>query len=165
VVGSEADNRTDLTEKLEAEVGDLDSRLLTGLDRGMACAAERAEQASRAAGADADIETRVGAGLDAVLEAAAADPDLARLCLVEAPGLGLRALERREAGLQRFVEWLERQLPPSDGAGAVPALAAEMVVGGVYEVLQRKARAGEISQLPTLAPELRALWLPALRGR
>ncbi len=160
-----AENRADLAEGLKAQVGDLDSRLLTGLDDALACAAERAEEASRAVGADAGIELRFGAGLDAVLEAAAAQPDLTRLCLVEAPGLGSRALERKEAGLQRFVEWLERQLAAASGDRPVPPLAAEMVVGGIYEVLQRKARAGEIAELPALASELRQLWLPALRGR
>jgi hypothetical protein len=165
VVAPDAENRSDnLTDKLESQVGDLDSRLLAELDRGLARAARRAEEASSSVGPEAGIEERFGAGLEAVLEAAAADPDLTRLCLVEAPGLGSRALERREAGLQRFVDWLERQLALAGGSRPAPSLAAEMVVGGIYEVLQRKARAGEIARFPALARELRELWLPALRG-
>ena len=39
-----------------------------------------------------------------------------------------------------------------------------MVVGGIFEVVQHKARAGEIGQLSELVDELRQLWLPALRG-
>jgi len=163
-VPRDAENRANLAERLNGQLGDLDSTLLTGLDRGMACAAELAENAWRATAEDT-IDARFRAGLGAVLEAAAAKPEVTRLCLVEAPGLGSSAVARKEAGLQRFVEWLERQLVATSGAGTVSPLAPEMVVGGIYEVLQRKARTGEIAQLPALGPELCGLWLPALRGR
>jgi hypothetical protein len=97
-----------------------------------------------------------------VLELAAADPDATRLCLVEAPGLGRRAVERREAGLQRFVDLLDAELARANG-GSPPPLAAEMVVGGIYEVLQRTVRAGDVADLPALAGQLGQLWVPALR--
>lgn len=144
--------------------GDLDSCFLATLDAGLQCAAARAEQAASGADRDAGIEAVFEPGLLAVLEGAAANPDLTRLCLVEAPALGAKALERRSAGLQRFVDWLERSLEAVGARGAPPALAAEMVVGGIYEVLQRKVRAGEMTDLPALASELKQLWLPALRG-
>ena len=99
-----------------------------------------------------------------MLEAAAAQPDLTRLCLVEAPGLGAKALARKDAGLQRFVDLLDGELARRRG-GEAPPLVSEMVVGGIYEVVQRAVRSGDISSLPDLAGQLRQLWQPALRGQ
>jgi hypothetical protein len=141
----------------------LDSRLLEKLDAAFECAAERADAAIRARESDAGIGERFEAGLRAVLEAAAGQPDLTRLCLVEAPGLGSKALERKDAGLQRFVDLLDGELARQQG-GQAPALVSEMVVGGIYEVVQRAVRAGDVAGLPDLADQLSQLWLPALRG-
>lgn len=148
-----------------ASTTSLDSRLLTDFDAAMACAAERATSAARELGQAADMGDRFAAGLRAVLEAAAADPDASQLCLVEAPGLGGRTLEHREVGLQRFVDWLQDEILASRETAAAPNLAAEMVIGGIYEVLQRKARAGELAELPAMADDLRQLWLPILGQR
>jgi len=141
----------------------LDSGLLEQLDGGFDCAAACAAKAFDDAERGTDIGERFEAGLRAVLEAAAAQPDLTRLCLVEAPGLGAKALERKDAGLQRFVDLLDGELARKRG-GQAPPLVSEMIVGGIYEVLQRSVRAGDIASLPELASQLRQLWLPALRG-
>jgi AcrR family transcriptional regulator len=145
---------------------DLDACFLATLDAGLEAAAAQAEQAAASCDPGADVGTVFEAALRAVLDAAAARPELTRLCLVDAPALGAPALERRQRGLQRFVEVLERQLgsPRPESRGAPPGLAAEIVVGGIYEVVQHKARAGEIRQLPEIVDDLRQLWLPALRG-
>jgi AcrR family transcriptional regulator len=142
--------------------GDLDSCLLATLDAGMEQAWARASAATRE---DDALEACFERGLREVLELVAAQPGLARVCLVEASALGARAVERREAGLQRFVDSLERRLEHGEGTGPPSTLAAEMVVGGIHEVVQRKVRAGETAGLPALAGELTRLWLPALRAR
>jgi hypothetical protein len=141
----------------------LDSRLLERCDRAFECAAQRAEDAVSAAEPSADVGSRFEAALRAVLEAAAEQSDLTRLCLVEAPGLGADAVARREVGLQRFVDLVDRELV-RNGDGKAPPLVSEMVIGGIYEVMQRTARAGKIAEMPELSDQLRALWLPALRG-
>jgi hypothetical protein len=141
----------------------LDSRLLERCDAAFDCAAKRAEDAVEAADPDADVGTRFEAALSAVLEAAAEQPDLTRLCLVEAPGLGANAVTSKEIGLQRFVELVDRELGRT-GDGKAPPLVSEMVIGGIYEVMQRTARAGKVAEMPELSGQLRALWLPALRG-
>lgn len=153
-------------EKLAAEVGtavDLESRLLSQLDRGFGCAAERAVEGLGEAAPNADVGDRFELALRAVLEAAAEQPDLTRLCLVEAPGLGSKALERKDAGLQRLVDLLDAELAAARG-GEAPPLVSEMVIGGIYEVVQRSVRAGDVRELPDLVGQLRQLWLPALRG-
>lgn len=141
----------------------LDSRLLAVVDAAFEHAADRADAALRELGDEADVATRFELALGAVLDAAAADPDRTRLCLLEAPGLGAAAVASKEAGLQRFVDLLDREL--ARRGGPPPPLIAEMVVGGVYEVMQRKVRAGDVAGLPDLVGELGRLWLPALRGQ
>jgi len=142
----------------------LDSALLEQLDSGFACAADRAAATLQASAAEPDIGKGFEAALQAVLEAAAAQPDLTRLCLVEAPGLGAKALERKDTGLQRFVDLLDGELARRRG-GEAPPLVSEMIVGGIYEVVQRAVRAGDTASLPDLAGQLRQLWQPALRGQ
>jgi hypothetical protein len=154
-------DREKLANRSDAAIS-LDSRLLGKVDEAFARAARLAERAAGTAGPDAGDGERFEAALNAVLEAAAAHPDLTRLCLVEAPGLGVEAVACKEAGLQRFVDLLDRELA-ARGGGTAPPLVAEMVVGGIYEVVQRAARAGDFAALPALAGKLRELWLPALR--
>jgi hypothetical protein len=155
-------DRQKLAEHAAASIS-LDSRLLEKLDAGFSCAAERAAETFRTAEPATDIGESFEAVLRAVLDSAAAQPDLTRLCLVEAPGLGAKALEQKDAGMQRFVDLLDGELARRQG-GQAPPLVSEMVVGGIYEVVQRAARAGDIAGLPALASQLRQLWLPALRG-
>ena len=145
---------------------DLDACVLATLDAGLESAALRAADAAAACDDDADLETVFEASLRAVLDAAATHPDLTRLCLVDAPALGAPALRRRQIGLQRFVDALERYLeqPGAGGPVAAPGLAAEMAIGGIYEVVAHKVREGQARQLPTLVDELGRLWLPALRA-
>jgi len=157
-----APNRERLAEHAAASIS-LDSRLLEKVDAAFSAAAERAAETFRTSDPETDIGESFEAALRAVLEAAAANPDLTRLCLLEAPGLGAKALERKDAGLQRFVDLLDRELARRRG-GQAPPLVSEMVVGGIYEVVQRTVRLGDTAALPSLADQLRQLWLPALRG-
>ncbi len=157
-----ATDREKLAEHAAASIS-LDSRLLQKVDAAFSCAAERAAEAFRTSDPETDIGELFEAALGAVFDAAAADADLTRLCLLEAPGLGAKALERKDAGLQQFVDLLDRELASRQG-GEAPPLVSEMVVGGIYEVVQRAVRAGDIAELPDLAGQLRQLWLPALRG-
>ena len=145
------------------EFEDLDACFLATLDAAIECAWIRADSAIRALGTPASAEATFDATLDALLGSIAANPELTRLCLVESAALGAKAVERREAGFQRFIGLIGPR-PASGGDDSMPALAAEMVAGGIYEVLQHKARAGELEAIPALATELRELWLPVLRA-
>lgn len=158
-----AADRKELAERGEADAS-LDSRLLREVDGAFENVAAKAADALSSAGPGADIGARFEAGLRAVLESAAANPDLTQLCLVEAPGLGKRAVDRKEAGLQRFVDLLDGELAAAND-GKAPPLVSEMVVGGIYEVMQRSTRAGDVASLPGLAGQLCQLWLPALRSQ
>jgi AcrR family transcriptional regulator len=161
----------------------LDDCLLAAFDEGAERVAERAlkaavEGAERsatdgAAGGDPagnDGDSGNGAGPELVLRAmlgavagcVAAEPRLARVCLVEIAALGERGIERRQALLDRLRRVLEEQLAR---VGPPPRrLACELIVGGVHEVLARRVRGGDCERVGELAPSLAAIWIPLVRG-
>jgi AcrR family transcriptional regulator len=108
------------------------------------------------------IEQVFEPSLQALLECAARQPALTRVCVIEVATIGSRGLARRDAALERFVQLLEKAIP--DLPERPSQLASEMVVGGIHELLQRRARIGDTAELPQLAPALAAVWLPLLRG-
>jgi AcrR family transcriptional regulator len=156
--------------EFDALFPDLESAMLEALD----AAADRAIRRVRhvAAQAARDLPIRAGAeqridlvfepALRALLECAAGAPDVTRVCVVEVATIGARGLARRDAALERFVQLLESTLP--DLPNRPSQLASEMVVGGIHELLQRRARLADTDRLPELAPELAAIWLPVLTG-
>jgi AcrR family transcriptional regulator len=97
---------------------------------------------------------RLRRGLSAFVDFLAREPAFARMCIVEVLAAGPDAIKRRNAAMELFAALIDhnaRELldepPPS-------ALTAEMVVGGVYDVIYTRIQSGEIRQLPELAPEL-----------
>jgi AcrR family transcriptional regulator len=100
--------------------------------------------------------------LFALLDCAARQPELTRVCVVEVATVGSRGLAKRDAVLERFVQLLEQAL--HDLPERPTQLASEMVVGGIHELLQRRARLGQTAGLPGLSSALAAIWLPVLRG-
>ncbi|NLT07549.1 MAG: hypothetical protein GXY03_14755 [Solirubrobacterales bacterium] len=138
----------------------LDARLLGRVDAAFDCALDRAEAAVLALAADAPRTDRLAALLAGLTGAAAADRDLARLALVEAPGLGPGALARKDAAVGRLAGLLAREVA---GPGTSQT-ASEMAAGGIYEVLQRRLAAPGPADPAALAADLAALWLPVLTG-
>jgi AcrR family transcriptional regulator len=97
---------------------------------------------------------RLRAGIRAYLQFLANDPDIARMAIVEAVAAGPRAIARRTDALQMFAEVIEdniRELVPSCRR---PALTAETVVGGIYEVVSSRILADRTDELPGLADDL-----------
>ncbi len=155
--------------EFEREFQDLEACLLAVLDDTASYAARlvqrtAAQAARELAVADAGrrLELIFEPSLAALLECAAQQPDLTRVCVVEVATIGSRGLAKRDAVLERFVQLLEQTLP--DLPDRPSQLASEMVVGGIHELLQRRARLGDTAGLPDLAHALAAVWLPVLRG-
>jgi AcrR family transcriptional regulator len=63
------------------------------------------------------------------------EPELARVCVIEALGAGGLVLERRAEVLRELIETLETSAPQARGAGDPPLLTAEGVVGGAFSVV------------------------------
>lgn len=94
-------------------------------------------------------------GLDALLSTLAAEPQFARLAVVEVLGAGPRGLARRDETMQRFAafiqdsrEQLDDQLSPH------PDVVAQAIVGGIYELLYSRIVRGQAERLPELSGEL-----------
>jgi AcrR family transcriptional regulator len=77
---------------------------------------------------------RVRHGLAALLSFLDAEPELARVCLIEALGAGKLVLERRAQVLGELVAALDEHASKARGAGA-PLLTADGIVGGAFSVL------------------------------
>jgi AcrR family transcriptional regulator len=96
---------------------------------------------------------QVIAALRGALEFFAAEPDLARLCLVEpvsaTPTIAIRF---REAVLA-CIPALERGRDEADVA-ALPPSTEDSLLGGIISLATRSILAGETEKLPTLLPDL-----------
>jgi AcrR family transcriptional regulator len=124
---------------------------LAALDAVGAQLRARVEQAYRSS---TDFATAVRACLAAFLEMLSADPRHADLLIVEVLAAGPAALERRNAMMARFAEMLRTGAARLPADRRPPALTAETIVGGIYEVVYARLLQGQAAELPALAPDL-----------
>jgi AcrR family transcriptional regulator len=94
---------------------------------------------------------QVAFGLETFLGRLADYPALAHVCIVQVLAAGPDALARRARALQTFCDLIR---PEDDGSRRVPALAVEVAVGGIYEIVGARVSRGEAELLPRLGPEL-----------
>jgi AcrR family transcriptional regulator len=96
---------------------------------------------------------RIAAGLEALVQVCASDPELARVAVVDVLAAGQPALERRNAALRAFAAFFEpgTAILPADMAGT--DLLAQAVVGGLYEVLYSHVADGRTTCLPRIVPD------------
>jgi AcrR family transcriptional regulator len=103
------------------------------------------------------------AGFGAFLGFAAAEPELAWLCVVEVLAAGPRALARRDEAMRRFAAFLESSRDGQEDADVSPLLT-EVVVGGIYEVIYARILKGDTARLPELLPDIMYVWLAPVVG-
>jgi AcrR family transcriptional regulator len=107
---------------------------------------------------------QVIAALRAVLEFLAAEPDLARLCLVEpvsaTPTIAIRF---REAVLA-CARALESGRGQSADGSSLPPSTEDSLLGGAVSLASRSILAGETEQLPALLPDLAEFTLGPFLG-
>jgi AcrR family transcriptional regulator len=120
-------------------------------DRGLEEAMRRVGEAGAAPGAS--FPERVSAGLGALLDCIAAQPQLARVCVVEAPSLGPAMQGRREQALAGFAGLL-RGGREEAGEAELPASVEESVLGGLYWLLYNAILSGQPKRIEELRPEL-----------
>ncbi|MFL5896686.1 MAG: TetR/AcrR family transcriptional regulator [Thermoleophilaceae bacterium] len=96
---------------------------------------------------DGDWHHRLRAGLSVYTETLAADPEFARLLLIDVLGAGPRALELRERVLWRFVDHYR-------GLGVDDDQILRGLVGGVAELVEARILAGGAADLPDLTDTL-----------
>jgi len=101
-----------------------------------------------------DGAERLRAGLAAFLDFLAREPAFARMCIVEALAAGSEAVQRRNAAMATFARIIDKNARASSPPLDPPALTAETVVGGIYEVIYTRVVRGDIRDLPELLPDL-----------
>ena len=103
--------------------------------------------------AQGDWPARVVGALDALLAFLAAEPARAHLCIAEAHLAGRLGARRDQDGpLDFFGEYLE--LAPAEPFTPAPWITAQIVIGGLHEVLYSHILDGRTRELPTLLPGL-----------
>jgi|HigsolmetaAR201D_1030396.scaffolds.fasta_scaffold00263_8 AcrR family transcriptional regulator len=117
------------------------------------------KQVAQAYEDDADVRPwreRIRAGLETFLNLLAAEPAFARMCLVEARYAGPHALARLEAGKRTFMSYLRAGREQPEAAEDIPEKAEELLIGGMYDMIERRVLAGEAATLPELAASFMA---------
>ena len=106
---------------------------------------------------------RVRAALRAVLQALAANPDLARFTLIEPQRAGGKIAERLRAATEPALEELDRGLPSDLKAPSREVQSA--LLAGMVALIARLVEAGEGERIEELLPELAELLLTPKIGR
>jgi AcrR family transcriptional regulator len=89
----------------------------------------------------------------AVLSFFAAEPDLARLCLVESQAAGPKVAARFHEAALEAVPYLQRGRGGREGERELPPSTEESVLGALVLLAGRKVGAGEAAQLGDLLPD------------
>jgi AcrR family transcriptional regulator len=97
---------------------------------------------------------RVAAGLGTFLDFLAGEAAFARMCIVEVLAAGPDAIRRRNDTMRSFADLIDRNAQELLAGKVAPGLTAELIVGGIYEVVYTRVLRGEIHDLPALLPDL-----------
>jgi len=99
-------------------------------------------------------EARLRAGFTAFLEFLAAEPEFARMCVVEVLAGGGEALERRDRALADFAWLIAQSHRDAPDAHVVAPIYFDVVVGGIYHVIHARIVRGRAAELPDLVDDL-----------
>ncbi len=94
---------------------------------------------------------RARAGLAALLEALAEEPELARLALLEVGAAGPAAQRRHRAALQRLTPFFDEGRDFAPGGRALPANTSRMAIGAVTGLIADELAADRAAQTARFA--------------
>jgi AcrR family transcriptional regulator len=95
--------------------------------------------------------TAVVAAIDAFLTDLSANPESARLALVEVVRAGDEALDRYYAASHNFAALLDEGREEAPLGSAIPETAAQATIGGIAAVIAERLRAGQTDVRPLLS--------------
>ncbi|HEX5762364.1 MAG TPA: TetR/AcrR family transcriptional regulator [Solirubrobacterales bacterium] len=101
-----------------------------------------------------DWPQQVRAALATVLRFFAAEPELARICMIEPIAAGGEIAARHRETLRQLAELLRAGRPESGGGPSPPEVTEETLVGGIVSLVVRETNAGRTDELEKLLPEL-----------
>jgi AcrR family transcriptional regulator len=126
------------------------------------------EQLTAATLAAADGETawpeRVRAGLGALLETLAPNPDLAAFVMISPTTAGDAIAERHHQAMRKLMSALIAEPPGARAGGKAASVSPEALAGGVTRLIAGRVIAGETAELPGLLPDLIELVLRPFVG-
>jgi AcrR family transcriptional regulator len=98
----------------------------------------------------------VRAGIAAMLAFLASEPNLARLCMVEALVAGPVVVERYDAAIQSLVPYFQAGREGRSAAvlSRLSSTTEEALVGGMVSLISRRIIAGKTAELEALLPDL-----------
>jgi AcrR family transcriptional regulator len=112
------------------------------------------ELAAEAVATVEDWPQRAIAAARAVLAFFSAEPDLARLCLVEPQAAGPAVSARFHEAVHEVVPYLEQGRAERQSERELPPTTEESTIGALVMLTSRKVAAGEAGQLEDLLPEI-----------
>jgi AcrR family transcriptional regulator len=112
------------------------------------------ERVVEAAGTHQEWPQRIRAGLTAFLDYVAAEPALARTCMVESLSAGPAAVEYHEECQQAFVSLLRLGRDVTPYGSELPEAMEEAIVGGVFWIVYQRLVSEDEAAIPVLLPEL-----------
>jgi AcrR family transcriptional regulator len=117
---------------------------------------ELRERVGGAFEAEQDWSRAIKAGIAAMLAFLAAEPNLARLCMVEALVAGPVVVERYDAAIQSLVPYFEegRKGRSREVLARLSPTTEEALVGGMVSLISRRIFAGRTAELESLLPDL-----------
>jgi AcrR family transcriptional regulator len=118
-------------------------------------------QASAGDAADG-LDERLRRCLDAFLTGLAAEPVLAHLCVVDVLVAGPAAIDQRDRYQRDFADVLEQLAADDDRT--LPPLAAEGLVGAIYDLAYKRIAQDRADELPSLVDDLHSFALAVLRS-
>jgi AcrR family transcriptional regulator len=117
---------------------------------------ELSERVGQAFEEEEEWPRAVKAGIRAMLGFLAAEPNLARLCIVEALVAGPAVVERYDAAIQSFVPYFRsgREGRSPEVLSRLSPTTEEALVGGMMSLISRRIIAGKTMELESLLPDL-----------
>lgn len=111
-----------------------------------------------------DWPEQVRAALATMLSFFAAEPELARLAMVEPIAAGGEIAARHRETMRRLAEILRQGRPEPSSGRSLPEVTEETLVGGIFSLIVREVSAGRADQLDSQLPDLVELVLAPYLG-
>jgi len=99
-------------------------------------------------------ERRIEHALETFLRLLAAEPDLARMCVVEVFAAGSRARERRADAMDHLARLVEHALGELRGDDELDRLSAQALIGAVHELIYLPIDRRDTASLPGMASDI-----------
>jgi len=107
-------------------------------------------------------EQRIEHALETFLRLLAAEPDLARMCVVEVFAAGPRARERRSEAMDHLAKLVQHALGELRGDDKLDRLSAQALIGAVHELIYLPVDRHDTASLPGMAKEIVATQIAPL---